>query len=31
MRVDPEFSRYSREQLAITSVTFVGRKAALPS
>jgi SAM-dependent methyltransferase len=31
IRVDPEFARYSREQLAITSVTFVGRKAALPS
>ena len=26
IRVDPSFSRYSREQLAITSIDFVGRK-----
>jgi SAM-dependent methyltransferase len=29
--VDPGFSRYSRDQLAITSVTFVGRKRELAS
>jgi SAM-dependent methyltransferase len=26
LRVDPAFSRYTREQLAITSIDFVGRK-----
>ena len=26
IRVDPHFARYSREQLAITSIDFVGRK-----
>jgi SAM-dependent methyltransferase len=26
IRVDPSFARYSREQLAITSIDFVGRK-----
>jgi SAM-dependent methyltransferase len=28
MRVDPYFTRYSRDQLAITSIDFVGRKPA---
>jgi SAM-dependent methyltransferase len=28
IRVDPTFARYSREQLAITSIDFVGRKPA---
>jgi len=31
IRVAPEFSRYSREQLAVTSVDFVGRKRARPA
>ena len=27
LSVDPAFSRYTREQLAITSIDFIGRKA----
>ena len=28
IRVDPCFARYTRDQLAITSIDFVGRKSA---
>lgn len=31
IRIDPYFARYSRDQLAITSIDFVGRKASQPA